>query len=236
MRQQGNSGPCFFTYSLSLHLHFQPVPIDLSLSFLSIGLGVCFIALFALLVMRPCSSAPVSRRTEAPTSYEPQRTRASTPSASTPRSAAGGHPKSGQDLADTIKRIESRFHLGLRIRDETWSPAKSDGSLGDRVQGSIKTLYWSAYPTLNRVVDDFQHKLDTFPRLASRERLDLFHQLLRQETPKRRDTPSRPAAGNRPIYIPIPARDQAPKTLRSSLCKCQRWVSPSSTLLGVSVT
>jgi hypothetical protein len=160
--------------------------------------------------MRPYSAQPLGRRLEGS-----QHRRASTPPAPTPRSG-----KSGKDLEQLIQRLDSEFQLGLKIRDETWSPAKSDRSLPDQVHGSIKALYWSAYPVLTRVVDEFKHQVDVAPTSPSKAKLTLLHKLLRKETPspgfrrqpRTNSVPSVPS-------ISSSSHGEARTKLRSSLCK-----------------
>jgi len=145
------------------------------------------------------------------TSSIPVRSRATTPGSQ----HAG---RNGKDLDRLLKDLDSTCQLGLKFRDSTWSPARSDkSSLSEQVQGKIKRLYFSSAPALHRVLDEFKGQLADHPRSASGDRLQSLLVLLDKETGS--PFPGRPASGA--SHAP---RDNPHKTLRSPLCKCRHRV------------
>ena len=133
---------------------------------------------------------------------------------STPGSQRSGSGRNGRALERLLRELENDYRLGLKIRDDTWSPASSDRSISEQVQGRIKRLYYSNEPALHKVLHAFREQLAAGPLLSSRDRLSLLQRLLHNETGS--PIPRRPAPG-----VDIDPH----KTLRSPLCKYRNWTN-----------
>lgn len=117
-------------------------------------------------------------------------------------------PRTGAALNDLVSAFEAECHLGLQVREETWSPSQNGNSLPDKVFGQIKRCYFSSEPALRRTLNDFKINAVDLPQ---KERLELLHQLLRSQIS------SPPSTRGTGLHTP---QDGLNKPLRSQDCKC----------------
>lgn len=104
-------------------------------------------------------------------------------------------PRPRNALDELIASLEADYQLGFLIRDETWSPKKTTGSLGDKVQRRIRQLFYTSRSTLDQALQEFKVKAERLP--LPNERLTLLDLLLRVQP-----------------LSPLPARVTRSQTLR----------------------
>ncbi|KAF2715699.1 hypothetical protein K504DRAFT_529828 [Pleomassaria siparia CBS 279.74] len=78
-------------------------------------------------------------------------------------------------INDIIRSLENSWRLGLRIRDQYWSPSAGPKSTPDIIYGRIKFLYYHDQSTLNQRLEDFKR---IAPKTARDGQLDLLLTLL----------------------------------------------------------
>lgn len=61
--------------------------------------------------------------------------------------------KDGTKFVELIRSLEKQWHLGLRVRDESWSPHKSTNQLSDKVYAQLKRYYYKG--EFDQVIERF---------------------------------------------------------------------------------
>ncbi|CAI6336529.1 unnamed protein product [Periconia digitata] len=99
--------------------------------------------------------------------------------------------KNGAGLNQLVQSLENKWHLGLEIRDDTWSPEKDTKHPASQVYGRLKRLYYALGPGLQQALDTFDELASGF---AQEMQLGLLHGILKskidQTPPSKKRTPS----------------------------------------------
>jgi hypothetical protein len=88
------------------------------------------------------------------------------------------HAKTGVGFDDLVRSLEQRYRLGLKVRDNLWSPQKVK-SAEDKVVGQIKHLFYTSRPALEEALKSFQDIENGFP---PDERLKTLKGILKSKT------------------------------------------------------
>lgn len=120
--------------------------------------------------------------------------------------------KSGAIINGLVEELNRTWQLGLKARDDTWSPSKVSNTLESKIPGQLKRLWFYSIEDLDEALRQFQLQA---PRSTYDKRLELLHGILKSWTPR---TPS--SGRVRPIDL-----QSSYETLRGPLkslllCEC----------------
>ena len=107
----------------------------------------------------------------------------------------------GDEINEIVLSLESRWGLGLSVRDKLFSPSDSNGSIPDKVYNKIQRVYYKKEKPLDRILAEFNSHASEKP--SGSEKLDYLLTLLTEGigSPGHHQSPAhnpRPPPGKRP--------------------------------------
>jgi hypothetical protein len=157
------------------------------------------------------------------------------------RQSAGPAPpttprKNGADLSAQIHSFEQQWQLGLRVRDENWSPLKITKDLPDKIYEHLKRLYWKGdfHEAIGRFALQAKPLSAADTQAARDQQLTLLHRIVGEiDEAKGRGPGSRagtPVSGGRGLIPGLRAlkTDQSCKLHSLFL---QFWAFPNATMI-----
>ena len=85
----------------------------------------------------------------------------------------------GDEINEIVLSLESRWGLGLSVRDKPVSPSASNGSIPDKVYNKIQHMYFKKRKLLDRILAEFDSHASEKP--SGSEKLDYLLRLLTEE-------------------------------------------------------
>lgn len=85
----------------------------------------------------------------------------------------------GDQINEIVLSLESRWGLGLSVRDKLFSPSASNGSIPDKVYNKIQRVYFKKGKPLDRILAEFNSHASEKP--SGPEKLDYLLRLLTEE-------------------------------------------------------
>lgn len=82
-------------------------------------------------------------------------------------------------INEIVLSLESRWGLGLSVRDKLFSPGASNGSIPDKVYNKIRRVYFKKGKPLDRILAEFNSHASEKP--SGPEKLDYLLRLLTEE-------------------------------------------------------
>ena len=85
----------------------------------------------------------------------------------------------GDEINEIVLSLESRWGLGLSVRDKEFSPISSNRSIPDKVYNRIQCVYFKKGKPLDRILAEFNSHASEKP--SGSEKLDYLLRLLNDE-------------------------------------------------------
>ena len=85
----------------------------------------------------------------------------------------------GDEINEIVLSLESRWGLGLSVRDKLFSPSTSNGSIPDKIYNKIQCVYFKKGKPLDWILAEFNSHASEKP--SSSEKLDYLLRLLTDE-------------------------------------------------------
>lgn len=142
------------------------------------------------------------------------------PAASLPRTPH--HLRRVVAIDERIRSLEAEWRLGLKVRDENWSPGGVlPDDQPDKIYGMVQRLFWYTETALDEAIGSFRELAPVFPH---EERLSLLSRVLTSKLKKDGKTP--PSRTGRP-------RNDPPKSLKQSLISEYALITSSTYALRI---